>query len=288
MLQEFILRKKCLFFSFLNALGNVIQQECSQELLVAKGRMGSSRGLHAQLPSLCPASRDRLFGLCLPGGPIPGPQTLPRALREVGPARPHGSTSSCPTAAGHNSSGGRKEGAEAWRGTSCSRSHSCCRGSRFRVLLAVPVASSTSSSGQSYKKCWKSQPCGVSSFKLAFNSVPMQFTFPEHQSPQSDTGRSRASPTNPTGSCAPLPCPPRGGWTPSLTAAGSLGWLSPHMLAHRADPASARVRSVMCFGNGLALCGGSGLWLGLLNSRTSILGRMMHLRWGCESKGRKS
>lgn len=23
-----------------------------------------------------------------------------------------------------------------------------------------------------YKKCWKSHPCGVSSFKLLFNSIP--------------------------------------------------------------------------------------------------------------------
>lgn len=45
---------------------------------------------------------------------------------------------------------------------------------------------------------------------------------------------------------------------PSLAAASSLGWLSSHMLAHRAVPASAQV-SVLCFGNGLAVCDVLGL-----------------------------
>lgn len=155
--------------------------------------------------------RTSCLGRGSPRRPISAPQTLPHGPREMGPALPHGSTSSCPGAAERNGSGGRREGADACRGISCLWSRSCCRGSRFRVLLAVPVASSTSSSGQSYKKCWKSQPCGVSSFKLVFNSVPKQFNFPKHQSPQSNTGRGRASPMNPGGSCAPLPCPTHGG-----------------------------------------------------------------------------
>lgn len=52
MLQEFILGKSAFFFffSFLSALGNVIQQECSQEPLVAEGRLGSSSSLGPPLP----------------------------------------------------------------------------------------------------------------------------------------------------------------------------------------------------------------------------------------------
>lgn len=204
MLQEFILGKKCLFISFLNALGNVIQQECSQELLVAERRMGSSSGPHSQLPSLCPAPRDRLFGLWLPQAPHPhSPNSAPQS-RGSGASPAPWQHQLLPRGCWVR---GRREGADAWRGTSCLWSRSCCRGSRFHVLLAVPVASSTSSSGQSYKKCWKSQPYGVSSFKLVFNSVPKQFTFPEHQSPQSDTGKGRASPANPGCFHAPLSCP---------------------------------------------------------------------------------
>lgn len=75
MLQEFILGKKVpflFFFSFLNALGNVIQQECSQELLMAERRMG--------MPSSRPCARPPgtgSLGCGSPGCSVPAPQLCP-------------------------------------------------------------------------------------------------------------------------------------------------------------------------------------------------------------------
>lgn len=194
--------KKVLLIFFLSSqcLG-----KCHPAGMFPRAAHGREEDGYARLPSLCPASLDGLFGLCVPWVPRPCSPALPHAAGEARPAQPHGSARSCHATAGHKGSRGRREAAGAWRGTSCSLSRSCCKGSWFRVPLAVPVASSTSSSGQSYKKRWESQPCGVSSFKLVFNSVPKQFTFPEHQNPQSDTGRGRASPVDPSGSRSPCP-----------------------------------------------------------------------------------
>jgi len=90
MLQGFILGKKCLFFSFLNALGNVIQQECSQELLVEERRMVLSRGPHVQLHPCAQPPGSGSGGS--PGRPTPALHALPHTPGEAGPARPHGST----------------------------------------------------------------------------------------------------------------------------------------------------------------------------------------------------
>lgn len=139
MLQEFILGKKCFFFLY--ALGNVIQQECSQEPIMAERRMGLSRGCMSSYHP-CPS---------LPG-------LAHRAVAPLG--APSVLLKLCPMVLGDisSSSRGRREGADAGRRTSCSQSHSCCRGSWFHVLSAVPVASSTSSSGWSLQEMLEVPP----------------------------------------------------------------------------------------------------------------------------------
>lgn len=62
----------------------------------------------ARIPSSRPCAQPPgtgSLGCGSPRRPIPTPQTLPHSPREVGPARPHGSTRSCPVAAGRKAEG---------------------------------------------------------------------------------------------------------------------------------------------------------------------------------------
>lgn len=150
-----------IFFLSLYALGNVIQQECSQELIMAERRMGSSRGC---MPSSHPCPS-------LPGvaqravAPLGAPSVLlklcPVVLRDI-----------C-------SSRGRREGQAAHKATPAAETLGFMSSWLCQWPLPLPALDGA------YKKCWKSQPCDVSSFKLLFNSIPKSFIFPKHQSPPS-------------------------------------------------------------------------------------------------------
>lgn len=287
MLQEFILGKKVPFFFLFS-----MPWEMSSSRNVPKSCLWMREDVLEQGPA-CPApipvpSRDQLFGLWLPRGT---PSLLPKLCPELpgkwGQPSPTAAPSPAPlllgTTAAEAEGRERKPGeGQAVHGAApAAEALGFMSSWLYQWPLPFPALDGVT------RNAGSPGPVVCHHLNLSLIASQSNLLFPNIKAPRVTLGEAELTLRIPV---PPLPpaLPARGGRTPSLAAAGSPGRLSPHVLAHRAEPASACVRSAVCFGNGLAPCGGSGLRLGLLDSWTFILSRAMNLRWGCESKGRKS
>lgn len=242
--------------------------------------MCSSRGPRAQLPSLCPDGTSSL-GCGYPGEPHPcSPNSAPSS-------RPTAAPSPAPLLLGTIAveAEGREQKPGEGQAVHGATPAAEALGFMSSWLCQWPLPSPALDGVT--RNAGSPGPVVCHHLNLSLIASQSNLLFPNIKAPEVTLGEAELTLRIPV---PPLPSalPARGGQTPSLAAASSPGRLSPHMLAHIAEPASACVRSAVCFGNGLALCGGSGLRLGLLDSWNSILSRAMNLRWGCESKGRKS